>query len=68
MSTNYFTEVIDYTNQTTGRMFTSFSSSLANYKIILFMTSLWITGSNNAVPVNPVQLSVNPIILNQTHY
>ena len=58
-----FTETIDYTTQTTGRMFTKFTGALSNYKIVLLISSLWIKGTWGSV-LNPVQIHIYPTILN----
>lgn len=42
----YYTNTINYTAQAqaSGCTFTSFTAPLANYKILLFMTTLYISG------------------------
>jgi hypothetical protein len=56
----YFSEIIDYSQQASGRLFNNFTLPLASNKIVLFITSLWIRGTSG----NVVQVHIYPKILN----
>jgi hypothetical protein len=43
MSVKTYSNTINYTQQCTGRQYTKFNSSLSNYKMVLLMTSLFIS-------------------------
>lgn len=45
-------------------MFSTFSTPLSSNKMVLFITSLWITGTANYV----TKVHITPTILNTTHY
>lgn len=56
-----FTETINYNIQAAGRLFDKFDdTNYANYKIVLFITSLWIRGDYGI----PVRIHVTPTIIN----
>jgi len=64
LSLKYYTNHINYTNQALTRNFNSFSPNpLSSYKIVLFMTSLWIRSSTYEV-----QLHINYQVINSSFY
>lgn len=72
-SVKNYKNTINYTLQATGSTYTQFSSPLTNNKILLFMTSLFHSGSNenSTTPVaswNPINLYVSATPTSPTTY
>ena len=44
----YYFNIINYTSQAVGQRYTNFSSPLSNNKILLFLTTFYVTGVNEA--------------------
>jgi len=61
MSVKTYKNTINYTAQAaaTGSTYTTFSSPLTNNKILLFLTSLFHSGTNEAAPSTSYPLNLN---------
>ena len=63
-SLQYYTNYINYTAETAGRSFTTFTTPYSSNYIVLYITSLWIKGNS----AYPVQFHIYPSVVNATHY
>ena len=60
----YYTNTINYTAQTAGSQFRTFTEPLSSNYIVIFMTSLWIRGKTGY----PVEFHIYPEVVNSSHY
>lgn len=58
---NYYTNIINYTQQAAGMTYKTFQEPLSRNKVLLFLTSLFIRGTNEGISVinNPINFTVN---------
>lgn len=69
-SPSFYTNTINFTKQSAGRQYRYFSSPFSSNKILLFMTSFFHSGTNEATmtSANPVKLLIDyEILTNETY-
>lgn len=67
-SPSIYTNTINFTQQSAGRLYQYFSTPLSSNKILLFMTSFFHSGTGESVTINPITILIDYTILtNQTY-
>lgn len=65
---NYYTNIINYTQQAVGLPYTTFLEPLNRNKVLLFLTSLFIRGTSGSGAINPINFFVNSSVYSTTQY
>lgn len=63
-----YSNIINYTQQASGKRYKTFQTPLSRNKILLYMTSLFSAGSNEGgvAPFRPLNLSITSTVISES--